>query len=682
MVVGISKRQQSRNERALQDLVRSVPGNDRCADCGELNPGWASWNMGLFLCMRCAALHRKLGTHISKVKSLTMDSWSSDQVDNMKSHGNNIMNKIFNPKNVKPPVPTDIDESDSCMERYIRQKYQHRSLEDGKPKPPSRHDSGYTRSPEGSPPPLPPKNGKFFGFGLRGSSSTSNLRRFSTSKPTSPRSQRHDSPPAPVPVNTASQGIGASIGDMGAPSFEAKLATLREMGFPDDRRNAVILRGLGGNMERTIESLTRLGEGSGASTRPISRARTPNPTSTSMAAPTSPARATTSYNPFDQLDSKPANQPTGQSYNPFDVPNTQPQSANLEASFQGLQVSQPLFPHSTGGYPLPNRQNSLPQPLYQQSATPPVTATFAQNGFLASPQTQTFDGGNNPFFQSAPQPQPQPQVNNASPFTSQFPNNTTQNNPFFNQLTPQYTSMQQPQQTQSVAPPVPSLQHANTMPVTSSTSPFGQPSPFLQPQQPQPQQPQQQLLQPQTTPLGQSNPYNPFQSMTAPSTQQQQPQFQSQFQQPFQTQPTPQQLIPQATGRVDKGSILSLYNIPSPTPTLAQQQQQQQQQQQATLSPPDFGNSPFQQPFQQQQQPFQPQGQQQQQPQQQSGLGIGMGMNMGMGMGMNPTGPPPSSLSNMGFARNHSSQQSVDLNGLQNGRHSPDAFASLSARYG
>lgn len=37
--------------------------------------------MGLFLCMRCAALHRKLGTHISKVKSLTMDSWSSDQVD-------------------------------------------------------------------------------------------------------------------------------------------------------------------------------------------------------------------------------------------------------------------------------------------------------------------------------------------------------------------------------------------------------------------------------------------------------------------------------------------------------------------------------------------------------------------------------------------------------------------------
>lgn len=37
--------------------------------------------MGIFLCMRCAAIHRKLGTHISKVKSLSMDTWSSEQVD-------------------------------------------------------------------------------------------------------------------------------------------------------------------------------------------------------------------------------------------------------------------------------------------------------------------------------------------------------------------------------------------------------------------------------------------------------------------------------------------------------------------------------------------------------------------------------------------------------------------------
>jgi hypothetical protein len=36
---GISKRQQQRNEKALTELIRTVPGNDRCADCDALTPG-------------------------------------------------------------------------------------------------------------------------------------------------------------------------------------------------------------------------------------------------------------------------------------------------------------------------------------------------------------------------------------------------------------------------------------------------------------------------------------------------------------------------------------------------------------------------------------------------------------------------------------------------------------------
>ena len=52
---------------------------------GLLEDTWltmgAGFQLGIFLCMRCASLHRKLGTHISKVKSLSMDSWSNDQVD-------------------------------------------------------------------------------------------------------------------------------------------------------------------------------------------------------------------------------------------------------------------------------------------------------------------------------------------------------------------------------------------------------------------------------------------------------------------------------------------------------------------------------------------------------------------------------------------------------------------------
>lgn len=81
MTFTTNKRQQARHERALQDLITGIPGNNRCADCSASNPGWASWNLGIFLCMRCASIHRKLGTHISKVKSLSMDTWSAEQVD-------------------------------------------------------------------------------------------------------------------------------------------------------------------------------------------------------------------------------------------------------------------------------------------------------------------------------------------------------------------------------------------------------------------------------------------------------------------------------------------------------------------------------------------------------------------------------------------------------------------------
>ncbi|KAI7867680.1 hypothetical protein BDF14DRAFT_1684770, partial [Spinellus fusiger] len=68
-----------RHERILADLLK-VPGNDYCADCTAKNPRWVSYSLGVFLCVRCAGLHRKMGTHISKIKSMTMDQWTLDQI--------------------------------------------------------------------------------------------------------------------------------------------------------------------------------------------------------------------------------------------------------------------------------------------------------------------------------------------------------------------------------------------------------------------------------------------------------------------------------------------------------------------------------------------------------------------------------------------------------------------------
>jgi Putative GTPase activating protein for Arf len=63
--------------RRLGQLERKLP----FTGSSELNNKLTKLQLGIFLCVRCASLHRKLGTHVSKVKSLSMDTWSSDQVD-------------------------------------------------------------------------------------------------------------------------------------------------------------------------------------------------------------------------------------------------------------------------------------------------------------------------------------------------------------------------------------------------------------------------------------------------------------------------------------------------------------------------------------------------------------------------------------------------------------------------
>lgn len=51
-----------------------------CTDDVIIGPTWASWNLGVFLCIRCAAIHRNLGVHVSRVKSVNLDSWTSEQI--------------------------------------------------------------------------------------------------------------------------------------------------------------------------------------------------------------------------------------------------------------------------------------------------------------------------------------------------------------------------------------------------------------------------------------------------------------------------------------------------------------------------------------------------------------------------------------------------------------------------
>ncbi|KAM0890366.1 hypothetical protein ACQ4PT_027156 [Festuca glaucescens] len=79
------------------DLLRRVDGNTICADCGASEPDWASLNLGALLCIECSGVHRNLGVHISKVRSLTLDVrvWEPSVINLFQSLGNMFVNRVW-----------------------------------------------------------------------------------------------------------------------------------------------------------------------------------------------------------------------------------------------------------------------------------------------------------------------------------------------------------------------------------------------------------------------------------------------------------------------------------------------------------------------------------------------------------------------------------------------------------
>ncbi|XP_075058348.1 arf-GAP with coiled-coil, ANK repeat and PH domain-containing protein 2 isoform X1 [Mixophyes fleayi] len=112
-----------KGESALQ-RVQCIPGNTKCCDCGHPDPRWASINLGIILCIECSGIHRSLGVHFSKVRSLTLDTWEPELLKVMCELGNDVINSIYEARvdvaGVKKP-------QNGCQrqerEAYIKAKY-------------------------------------------------------------------------------------------------------------------------------------------------------------------------------------------------------------------------------------------------------------------------------------------------------------------------------------------------------------------------------------------------------------------------------------------------------------------------------------------------------------------------------------------------------------------------------
>ncbi|XP_038301269.1 arf-GAP with coiled-coil, ANK repeat and PH domain-containing protein 2 isoform X13 [Vulpes vulpes] len=124
-----SKDKLLKGESALQ-RVQCIPGNASCCDCGLADPRWASINLGITLCIECSGIHRSLGVHFSKVRSLTLDTWEPELLKLMCELGNDVINRVYEAKvekmGVKKPQPGQRQEK----EAYIKAKYVERKFVD------------------------------------------------------------------------------------------------------------------------------------------------------------------------------------------------------------------------------------------------------------------------------------------------------------------------------------------------------------------------------------------------------------------------------------------------------------------------------------------------------------------------------------------------------------------------
>lgn len=120
-------RRSSQSEAVALQAIRNAKGNGLCVDCEAPNPTWASLNLGALICIECSGIHRNLGTHLSRVRSLDLDDWPGELTQVLAAIGNHTANSIWESctQGRAKPAPNATREE---RESWIRAKYEQRAF--------------------------------------------------------------------------------------------------------------------------------------------------------------------------------------------------------------------------------------------------------------------------------------------------------------------------------------------------------------------------------------------------------------------------------------------------------------------------------------------------------------------------------------------------------------------------
>uniref|UniRef100_A0A0K8UQW7 Arf-GAP domain and FG repeat-containing protein 1 n=1 Tax=Bactrocera latifrons TaxID=174628 RepID=A0A0K8UQW7_BACLA len=121
MAAVVRKKQDDKYLQVLRELVTNGGGNRQCFDCGQKGPTYVNMTIGSFVCTRCSGVLRGL-TPPHRVKSISMATFTQDDVDFLKSHGNDECAKtwlgLWDPKRA-----VHQDQRELMIDKYERKRY-------------------------------------------------------------------------------------------------------------------------------------------------------------------------------------------------------------------------------------------------------------------------------------------------------------------------------------------------------------------------------------------------------------------------------------------------------------------------------------------------------------------------------------------------------------------------------
>lgn len=102
---------------SLLEHILTLPGNDKCLECGSAEPKWASFPTAIFLCFKCARTHKKF-SHPQTIKSLEVADFTKHEISLLSLGGNFRFTSLMNEYSISLNEPNPEHKYQTIISTY------------------------------------------------------------------------------------------------------------------------------------------------------------------------------------------------------------------------------------------------------------------------------------------------------------------------------------------------------------------------------------------------------------------------------------------------------------------------------------------------------------------------------------------------------------------------------------